>query len=84
VISSSSWAGSGYQKAVASLSALRHLPKASALIIILGLGIAVAGDAITPHSPTEINLAMAYQPPAFVSGGSPRYLLGTDGEGRTF
>ena len=75
-----SWAGS--QKAATLLAAFRQLPKASALIIALGIAIAVAGNAIVPHSPTEINLAMAYQPPFFVTGGSPRYLLGTDGEGR--
>lgn len=80
MVSYSSWAG--YQKAAAFLAAFRHLPKASALIIALGLGFAVAGDAIAPYPPTEINLAMAYQPPVFARGGSPRYLLGTDGEGR--
>jgi len=80
VVSVPSWAGS--QRTAAFLAVFRHLPKVSGLIIVLGLGLAVAGNAITPHSPTEINLAMAYQPPAFVTGGSPRYLLGTDGEGR--
>jgi peptide/nickel transport system permease protein len=74
--------GAGYQKTAAFFAGFRPLPTVSALIILLGVGFAVAGDAVAPHSPTEINLALSYQPPVFVAGGSPRYLLGTDGEGR--
>jgi peptide/nickel transport system permease protein len=55
----------------------------------IGLGLlaalvllAVAAPLVTPHDPTLQDLRARFLPPAFVAGGSPEHLLGTDRNGR--
>jgi peptide/nickel transport system permease protein len=50
------------------------------LLPILVFGI--FGSLLYPHDPTTMNLNIALQPPAWMAGGDPSYLLGTDKLGR--
>lgn len=55
------------------------------LLALLMLGAAVLAPALSPTDPTNIatyNLADSEIPPRFVEGGDPRFLLGTDNQGR--
>jgi peptide/nickel transport system permease protein len=51
---------------------------------VLGLVLVAAffGSWISPHSATEIDLAMRLTPPAWLDGGSSAHILGTDNLGR--
>ena len=56
---------------------------------LIGLGLAVAlvliaifAGALAPHSPYEQYRELTLTPPAWQSGGDPRFLLGTDAVGR--
>ncbi|CAA9578062.1 MAG: Dipeptide transport system permease protein DppC [uncultured Thermomicrobiales bacterium] len=53
-------------------------------LVVLALFVvgAVFADAIAPHAPTRNYLLGRLRPPAFVDGGSPEHLLGTDELGR--
>lgn len=53
-------------------------------IVILGLFVFVGafGPLLAPHSATETNLSIRYQPPAWDADGSWKYPLGTDHLGR--
>lgn len=54
-----------------------------ALGMVLGLALlAIAAPVLAPYPPTEHNLAKRLRPPAWVAGGSPEHLLGTDLYGR--
>ena len=55
------------------------------LIIFVFLVMVSIGPLLTPQNPyniAELDLADAFKPPAWISGGDSRYLLGTDGQGR--
>ncbi len=57
----------------------------SALVTLLVVVCAVGADWIAPHNPTDLatlELADARLPPAWLTEGSPKYLLGTDDQGR--
>jgi peptide/nickel transport system permease protein len=67
----------------------RHLPGRHDLPIIVGGGIVVAvvlmavlAPLISPHDPLAQVLPDRLKPPAWLPGGSPAYLLGTDANGR--
>lgn len=50
---------------------------------LLAVGvIAALGPLIAPHDPTQQDLRDRLLPPAFITGGSPEHLLGTDQLGR--
>jgi peptide/nickel transport system permease protein len=51
-------------------------------IILLIVLTAIFADVLAPHSPYLITLPDRLKPPAFIAGGSPKYLLGTDSIGR--
>lgn len=55
-----------------------------AALVILGLAavLAVLGNAVTPFGPTEQSLLSRLKPPAWLPGGDPQFLLGTDRLGR--
>ena len=58
---------------------------AGAIIIALCIFIVVAGPLLVAQNPydvTQLNLMDSYLPPAWMEGGNPNYLLGTDGQGR--
>ena len=65
----------------------RHSPTAivAALIALLCVVCAVFAHWIAPHNPFDLatlDLLDARLPPAWVEGGSSKYLLGTDDQGR--
>src|SRR5947209_4181833 len=51
------------------------------LLVFLVIPALFAGQ-IAPHDPLEQQLGDRLKPPAWVAGGSPDYLLGTDKQGR--
>jgi peptide/nickel transport system permease protein len=58
---------------------------AAALVALLCIGGAVLAPWLAPHNPfnlASVTLNDAFSPPAWVEGGSSRYLLGTDDQGR--
>jgi peptide/nickel transport system permease protein len=61
---------------------LRRAPKVPCAILAVTLVFALFGGFIAPHSPVAINPRDGELPPAFVSGGSWKYPLGTDRQGR--
>ena len=61
---------------------LRRAPKASCAILGVTLVLALFGGFIAPHSPVAINPRDGELPPAFLSGGTWTYPLGTDRQGR--
>jgi peptide/nickel transport system permease protein len=63
--------------------ALRSPRVLVALALILGIGFcAIFAPWVAPHDPGEQNLVSILLPPAWVSGGDPTFLLGTDSLGR--
>ncbi|WP_261130929.1 ABC transporter permease [Bacillus sp. Marseille-Q3570] len=53
------------------------------LVIVLAMvGMAVFADVIAPYNPAETDIVNRLLPPAWVEGGNPDYLLGTDNLGR--
>ena len=70
-------------------TAPRRLPRRHDLPVIVGGGIvlavilmAVLAPLISPHDPLAQVLLDRLKPPAWLPGGSPTYLLGTDANGR--
>jgi len=70
-------------------TAQRRLPRRHDLPVIVGGGIvlavilmAVLAPLISPHDPLAQVLLDRLKPPAWLPGGSPTYLLGTDANGR--
>jgi peptide/nickel transport system permease protein len=62
---------------------LKNPPGTVGVVIILFIVFtAIFADVIAPHDPTFITLSDRLKPPAFIEGGSPKYLLGTDSIGR--
>lgn len=64
------------------LLAFRSAPKIPTFIVALTIILAIFGDLITPHPPLAVNPREGETPPAFVSGGTWKYILGTDRKGR--
>ena len=64
------------------LLTLRSAPKIPTFIVVLTIILAIFGDLITPHPPLAVNPREGELPPAFVSGGTWKYVLGTDRKGR--
>ena len=57
----------------------------AALVAVFCIGSAVFADVLAPHRPFDLatlELADSRLPPAWLSGGSSTYLLGTDDQGR--
>src|SRR5262249_30388435 len=65
-----------------TLRQLWTVPKLPVLILLLTLVVAVAGPTLAPYSPTAVNPRDGERPPAFMSGGTWKYPLGTDRLGR--
>ena len=62
-----------------------RLAVVAAAITILMVGAALLAPIIAPHDPYDLralNLMDSDLPPAWVKGGDPRFLLGTDDQGR--
>jgi len=58
---------------------------AAALIALVCIGGALFAEVVAPHQPFDLatlDLADARLPPAWLEGGSAKYLLGTDDQGR--
>lgn len=66
------------------LSRLFHSPAGvvGAAIVTLVVAVAILAPWISPYDPGKQNIRQRLTPPAWVVGGSPEYLLGTDGLGR--
>jgi peptide/nickel transport system permease protein len=57
----------------------------AAVVTVVIVLAAVLAPVIAPHDPfdlRELSLLDSHQPPAWLAGGDPRYLLGTDDQGR--
>jgi peptide/nickel transport system permease protein len=63
-------------------SLVAGLPIVPALILLILIACALFAPWLAPHDPLETDLTNALKPPAFVAGGVPQYLLGTDKVGR--
>jgi ABC-type dipeptide/oligopeptide/nickel transport system permease subunit len=62
---------------------VRHpLAFVGGIIVIVYLFMAVFAPILTPHNPTQGDLRIRLAPPAWQSGGSWEYPLGTDAQGR--
>ncbi len=62
---------------------LKNIPgTVGVFIILLVILTAIFADVIAPRDPYLITLKDRLTPPAFVSGGNPKYILGTDSVGR--
>lgn len=55
---------------------------AAGVVLASAVMVAVFGDFLTSHSATQQNLLYRLRPPAWLDGGDPRFLLGTDRIGR--
>src|SRR5262249_60947505 len=51
-------------------------------IVLLNIAVAMAAPLLAPHDPLDQDVARRLLPPAWLAGGSPDYLLGTDQLGR--
>lgn len=60
----------------------KGFPYIASTVLLLVLVAALLGSWITPHSATAISLVDTLTPPAWLEGGSSRFLLGTDNLGR--
>ncbi len=64
---------------------MRRLPwlgTLGALLIALAVAMAVLAPWIAPARPAQLDLRARLAPPAWLDGGAPRHLLGTDNVGR--
>ena len=52
------------------------------MVLAITMTLALFGEQMAPHSPIAINPREGERPPAFMSGGSWTYPLGTDRQGR--
>ena len=55
------------------------------VIILIALLVAIFGRAVAPQNPydlTQLDISNGYLPPAWMEGGDPQFLLGTDAQGR--
>src|SRR4051812_8092910 len=62
--------------------ALKGVPVFSILILALVMAAAILGSYVVPHDPLTGNLLEHDLPPAWLDGGNPEFLLGTDTLGR--
>lgn len=58
------------------------VPALPIFVIVAALVIAIFAPVVAPHDPLRQSLMDSLLPPAFVDGGTPEYLLGTDNFGR--
>jgi peptide/nickel transport system permease protein len=61
---------------------LRRLPIFPLTVICLFVIVALFGEWLAPNDPYKTSLSARLLPPAWMEGGDPRYLLGTDRLGR--
>jgi peptide/nickel transport system permease protein len=54
----------------------------ASLPIAAAVGCAILAPQLAPHDPLQGDLAARLRPPAWMAGGSPAHLLGTDQQGR--
>jgi len=76
--------GTGSVREVVAPTRIRvhWMPALPITVLVVTVALAIAAPFLTPYDPTQNDLAVRLQPPAFVSGGSTEHLLGTDGFGR--
>ena len=55
---------------------------AGLVVIVLFLFVAIFANRLAPHNPLQIYPGKTYLPPAWMEGGDPSFLLGTDNIGR--
>ncbi|KIX15538.1 nickel transporter permease [Dethiosulfatarculus sandiegensis] len=67
---------------IGKINKLRHFPVAGGLILFLFVFTAAFSPFIAPHDPVSQDLRQTLLPPAWETGGSPEFLLGTDNMGR--
>ena len=60
----------------------KRIPWIPVFVIAGFLSMAVAAPVLTPYSYAQIDLTQQFLPPAFLKGGNPGHLLGTDSLGR--
>lgn len=61
----------------------RHTGLLSGGVIVLAMVmVALLAPRLTPHDPNRVSLVVRLLPPAWVDGGNPEFLLGTDQVGR--
>ena len=60
----------------------KRIPWIPVFVIAGFLSMAVAAPVLTPYSYSQIDLTQQFLPPAFLTGGNPGHLLGTDSLGR--
>jgi len=60
----------------------RNLPWFSLVVLWALLVCAVGGEALFPHDPNALNLALAFKPPILWEGSAAGHVLGTDNLGR--
>ncbi|MCA1788317.1 MAG: ABC transporter permease [Thioalkalivibrio sp.] len=67
-----------------ALTQLRRSPVGTigAFMVTSVLIAALLSPVLSPHDPTEHNRSERFEPPVWMEGGSPEYLLGTDQLGR--
>ena len=63
-------------------AALRRLPVIPTTIILTFIVISIFGEWLTPASAYDQNRRLRFLPPAWLEGGDPRFLFGTDNLGR--
>ncbi len=61
---------------------LRRFPWIPVLLLAPVVICGIAGPLLYPHDPTVVNLLAPRKPPAWLAGGDPAFLLGTDHFGR--
>jgi peptide/nickel transport system permease protein len=64
------------------VATVRRLPVIPTTIILTFIVISIFGEWLTPASAYEQNLRLRFLPPAWLEGGDPRFLFGTDNLGR--
>jgi peptide/nickel transport system permease protein len=52
------------------------------VIVLLNVVVALSAPVLAPHDPLDQDVARRLRPPAWLAGGGPEYLLGTDQLGR--
>jgi peptide/nickel transport system permease protein len=60
----------------------RRYPIFSGIIVLIFVFLAIFGEFLAPHPPTEVNLGARFVPPYWQAGGKMAYPLGTDMLGR--
>ena len=73
---------SARQRFAGTIDVLRRAPKLPTAVVILAIAVAAFADLLVPHDPVAVNPIDGEKPPAFVTGGTWTYPLGTDRKGR--